>query len=250
MDNLYSKLLLLPLALVLGCGRAPESSTSAAGSAPDTAPRVNTHTAPRSSSATTPPGTDTRVPKEIQTEGYQYYGLANPSPIPMTRSVGQQTLTGNVVTRFMEAKGGAAFFQQSWTGEFADIGSSDLSADKTGIYTTAVFGQKLPKPQLELPSNPKNGFSWHIHASFKMPTGENVEQDGTDKIVGLQSIKVAGKTYDALLVEENGTLKTGQQLVNVDIKKWLVKNIGTVKLQIDSKDKKGAAQTATLEAKL
>jgi hypothetical protein len=185
------------------------------------------------------------VPAAVKTVGYDYYGLTNLKTLPMNGHVNGQSEKASQETKLVSVDTDSATYEQKVTGSFAQ--TSTIRATKEGVFTISVNGQEQDKPQLELPADPKPGFSWQIHAKFDDQRGGHIILSSTDKIVGVQKIKVGNQTYDALLITETGQMHQGNTVYDLNSKKWVAKGIGQVKVDLISKTGTGAPTNITLE---
>lgn len=215
--------LLIPVAAaLLGCD---QSSSSSANTPSQTSTAAPADSAPKEIPANSP------VPAGLKTTAYEYYGLDNRQPLPMKETDADTVKTGTAVTAIVSVAKDKAVFNQSWTGDLAQLGDSEVEATKDGIFATSLYGQTLPKPQLDLPANPQPGSTWTFQASVQGPNGEDIQEQGSDKVVGVEKLQIGNKTYDALRVEEQGTSSVNQKEYKDTATRWYVKGLGAVKLE-------------------
>jgi hypothetical protein len=179
------------------------------------------------------------VDPSLKTEGYRYYGLDAHDALPMIETIGDTVLTGGAVTRIVSATKDKAIFDLGWTGELSSHADSQVEATKDGVFAISLYGQTLPQPQMDIPADPKPGATWTYVANVKGPNGEDIQEQGSDKIVGLEKLQIGKKTYDSLRIDEQGTSRVDQTQYTDTAKRWLVKGLGTVKLETDSTSSKG-----------
>ncbi len=84
---------------------------------------------------------------------------------------------------------------------------------------------------MDLPANPQPGNSWTFQASVQGPNGEDIEEQGSDKVVGIEKLQIGKKTYDALRVEEQGTSSVNQKEYKDTATRWYVKGLGAVNFE-------------------
>jgi hypothetical protein len=156
----------------------------------------------------------------------------------MKETTGDQELTGAAITAIVSVSKDKAVFDQTWTGDLANHADSEVLATPDGIYAVSLYGQTLPTPQKNLPADPTPGKTWSYEASVTAPNGADVQEKGTDKIVGIEKLQIGKKTYDALRIDEAGTSRVDQKVFTDTATRWLVKGLGTVKL--DTKSTSGA----------
>jgi len=232
------------VAACVSCTKQPNATATAAGLS--STPTPATPKSEPTEATTKPPGVAT-IPSEIKTAGFEYYGLSNTKPLPMKGVVTGARRTGAWVNSLIGFDSNKATYEQRFTGTLSELGVNRVTADKSGIYATSVSGFVLDKPQLELPADPQPGFTWKFNVTIKGPNQESILDSGTDKIVGVKKVTAGGKSYDALLVEETGSLTGGGNTANVTARKWLVKGLGPVRQEIHS-ESQGKKQDIVLEA--
>ena len=233
------------VATCVGC-TVRHSSGTATETAPSPSPTPATLKSEPTEATTKPAGAAT-IPSEIKTAGFEYYGLSNTKPLSMKGLVTGARRTGAWVNSLVGFDSNKATYEQRFTGTLSELGVNRVTADKSGIYATSVSGYVLDKPQLELPADPQPGFTWKFNVTIKGSNQESILDSGTDKIVGMKKVTAGGKSYDALLVEESGSLTGGGNTANVTARKWLVKGLGPVRQEIHS-ESQGKKQDIVLEA--
>lgn len=188
------------------------------------------------------------IPAAVKTEGFYYYGLDNAKPFAMEKVNGSATDKGSSITKLVRVVNGNAFFDITYTGGLVALTPSRVEATKTGIYTVRMSDTDLPHPQLELPADPKPGYSWTVKATFNDAGGDEIHANESDRIVGIQSITVNGRRYKALYVEGHGTFSNGGNQYPYEGKKWFVKGLGAVKIVSKTKTQNGQSLTMTVQA--
>jgi len=178
--------------------------------------------------------TNSPIPANLKTAGYDYYGLDDRTPLPMKETVGDSVLLGAAVTRIVSVDKNKAVFDQSWTGDLVQHADSEVEATPEGVFAISLYNQTLPNPQMNLPADPVTGKAWTYEASVTGPNGEDIKEKGRDVIIGVEKLQLGKKTYDALRIDEAGTSRVNQKEYRDTVKRWLVKGLGTVKLETDS----------------
>lgn len=234
----------LALLALAGCSHSSSSTSTAEV---NTSPKPPATATPTEAKTKPPSSTDSAIPAEVKTTGFEYYGLGNLTPLPMKGTMNGKAIKAVWVNVLTGVDDGRATFQQGWKGDLADTGTSRVTADKTGVYATSVYGKELAEPQLEMPADPKPGRTWNFHASFTGPHQETFLESGTDRLVGERQIKAGGKSYNALLTEETGTLTSGGNSMAITTRKWLVKGLGAVREEIHGKGGDGKPTDIVLE---
>lgn len=187
------------------------------------------------------------MPAGVKTEAFDYTGLGNPSVLSFKRTMPGQTAEGTLEVKLKAVKGDKAVFEETYSGDLSDLGTQELTATPTGVYITAAFGHSFAKPQLQLPAKPAPGAKWTFQTDLTTPAGAKVFSSGSDTVVGIQSVKIGGTTYQALVVKEVGLYK-GATSAHYTGTTWLVKGKGAVKEEIVTRPDKGSQSTMTLEA--
>jgi|GEM_PF-1982858 len=189
------------------------------------------------------------VPKELMHEGYQYEGLSNNKPIDMELVVSGRSdiITGSQSVTFDGMKDGKAMYRVERTGGLSMLGSDTMAVEKDGIYNLKSSVASLSNHAMELPANPKPGMTWKFHVSSDKKDSQ-MDMATECKVVGIQSVKTKGGTYDkALLVEQDSTGLLAGKNVRTVSRSWYVKGIGTVKADLTTHNADGSTQTLTIQ---
>jgi len=236
--------------MALGAGCTARQSAGVSTDKSPSTPAATTPKEPESTEATTKPAGASTVPAEVKTAGFEYYGLSNLKPLKMAGMVQGAQRSGALETTLVGFDEHKATYEQRYTGTLSELskpGANRVTADKTGVYVTSIFGQVLDKPQMELPADPKPGATWHFAGTIKGDNQESILDTGDTKIIGEQKVKIGGKEYDTLLVQDTGTVSRGGTTENVTAKRWFVKGLGAVKQELESVVN-GKKTTVVLEA--
>src|SRR5579884_3290576 len=94
-----------------------------------------------------PSGASEAVPASLKTAGYEYWGLDNAHPVPMTANENGTTKRGACLNKLVKVTSTGAIFEQDWTGELSDLGTEQVEAEPTGVFVISAFGNALAKPQ-------------------------------------------------------------------------------------------------------
>jgi|GEM_PF-1373457 len=231
----------LALLAVLGCSNAP---------APDTTPTVKTTTtsATGSTEGTTKPNGDattakapdpSTVPASVKTDAFSYFGLDNDKTMNVELRVsGREPQTGGVTVKLTKVDADSATYEVERTGGIADeLGSDTIVVDKTGVYITGnTTGTISPAKSLQLPAVVTPGTKWPSKSKVSSSNGQELEDDSTFVVKGVQSITTKAGKYDALVVTSTGTalVKTidGQKKAKYDTTTYYVKGKGMVKASV------------------
>ena len=102
------------------------------------------------------------VPAALKSEGYQYYGLDEGSPVEFEISQAQGTapMTGTSSTRLVAVEKGIARFASAKTGILSRQGDEELEARPDGIYNTKVGKESVKPAQLVMPAQVPPGKVW------------------------------------------------------------------------------------------
>ncbi|HZH98056.1 MAG TPA: hypothetical protein VEX38_03720 [Fimbriimonadaceae bacterium] len=216
------------LSMLLGCQSQQQASTSGPASGSKSGSPSSTKAAPGGE-------TGQVVPDELKHEGYQYFGIGGKSlQLEMVNSANKTTSSGSQMFELEGVKDGEAKFTQTWTGGLNALGSSVVAVRKDGVYTIENAGREVKPPQLELPADPKPGFSWSGSSSFYLPDQTKVDQQTKLTIVSTERVKTKGGEFDALKVKVTGTLNYGGKKNPVDMTYWYVKEVGPVRVEFSS----------------
>ncbi|MEQ1822513.1 MAG: hypothetical protein ABL949_08385 [Fimbriimonadaceae bacterium] len=231
-------LLLIVAGTVLGCQTAERPKT--------TEPEVKTDTTTKTAE---PAKTELVIPDEIKTEGYAFYGLDRKEPVKVELiQPGQDKKTGELSFELKEVKNGKLYFNQIYGGQISENfgATSELYADKSGIYGTAMLGKPIDEPQLEMPANVSSGKSWAMGKPLK--TDSFTIDSMTNKIAGIESVTVPLGKFDALKMVSTAKLTQGTTKTSATLTAWMVKGIGMVKLIIKTVDAQGKSQQQEMRA--
>lgn len=174
-----------------------------------------------------------KVPTELQTDAYHYYGLNNSKPVPMEMKVtGGPAKTGTQALEYVGMKAGKAIYTLKHTGGLTELGDTTMSLEKDGLYSTATSIGKGGDHELELPANLAIGTSWPVKSTYVTNDGRKIETEATFKVLRSEKVKVPSGTFDALYIESDGTAKFDTQNVRMKTLNWYVKDHGQVKTEI------------------
>jgi hypothetical protein len=208
-----------------------------------------------SSATTEPPKEDSakkEVPASYKHAGYEYYGLSNEKSLNMELKRSGGTMSGGQEFKLEEVKEDGAYYLQQWTGDLAPNGNTRLRVDDKGIYGVEAQGNKIEPAQLEMPADPKPGFTWTSNSKIQLAGGSI---DSTvSKIIGTKKIKVNGKDVEVLVVERTSKAKlpnTKNEIVDQTLKsvEYYQKGVGAVKVEVSVTGKGIPTNTFSMEAK-
>lgn len=211
------------------------------------------------STATTDAGKDEpketpvkELPATYKHAGFEYYGLSNAKLLTMELKRAGGTLTGGQEFKLEEVKEDGAYYLQQWTGDLAPNGNTRLRVDEKGIFGIEAQGNKIDPAQLEMPADPKPGFSWTSNSKIQLAGGSI---DSTvSKVIGTKTIKVGGKDVEVLVVERVSKAKlpnTKNEIVDQTLKsvEYYQKGIGAVRVEVSVTGKGVPTNTFSMEAK-
>jgi len=245
-------------------GSSAPTSNVAAQAAPNppanSEPAKPAETAPAAASTETKPAlTSTSVPAKLKTAAYEYYGLEDLQPFPMkkiSKSPGktpadkptESSDNGSAQKALLSVTNDKAIFEVTYSEGLMGVPVTKLMVNKDGVFTTSVEGQELPTPQLEMPANPSPGRSWSVKANFTDQQGHHIQDQETDKVIGVKKIEIAGKSYNALYVEAKGILNVDGVKSDYFGQNWFAKGIGAVKSISSTRTNSGQIVSVTLVA--
>jgi uncharacterized lipoprotein NlpE involved in copper resistance len=244
-------LLSLIVVCLVGCDNKTESTngTNSTVKAVSTDPKsleTNASDANNAAGTTTKavePSLDlAKIPAELKSDAYEYYGLGRTEPIKMTVNQNGSSEPASQTVKLTKVENGKAEFTISNEGGLSKLGEVLVSLDKEGVRVVSVNGQKADTNTFELPTGLSKGKTW----PFKLPSGEQ-SLAGSNVVKGTESITTAVGTYnDALVVVSTAAGKQNGESVQVSMKNWLVKGRGLVKAVITNVSGKNK-QTFTME---
>jgi hypothetical protein len=173
------------------------------------------------------------IPSELKHDAFRYYGLSNLKSVEMERRGGGPSISGGRVVRLTGIVDGKALYDIDNTGGLEAMPDEKLSVEKDGIYTVGLSGGTMtPARNLSLPADLTPGKTWPNKTTLKMDSGQTLVADHTYKVVGEQKVKTKAGEFDALLVEAGGPTEQNGMKMQAQMKIWLVKDVGPVKMEM------------------
>ncbi len=176
------------------------------------------------------------IPASLKHSGYEYYGLGFEGPLAYKQTTNGNSEDAGQTSTFIRMEGGKAYFKTTRTGQFSQVGETEVMVDGTGVYTTAVGGKKLNEPSLEVPADIAPGSKWESTSTFTMNSGTapmEVSQSMTYRAMKLETITSKAGKFETLKITANGTMTvSGTKSKNVSTM-WFCKGIGFVKMNSD-----------------
>jgi len=208
------------------------------------------------STATTEPPKEEPAKKEVPANykhaGFEYYGLGNDKALSMELKRAGGTMSGGQEFKLEDVKEDGAYYLQQWTGDLAPNGNTRLRVDEKGIFGIEAQGNKIEPAQLEMPADPKPGFTWTSNSKIQLAGGSI---DSTvSKIIGTKKIKVNGKEVEVLVVERTSKAKLPNpknEIVDQTLKstEYYEKGVGAVKVEMLVTGKGVPTNSFSMEAK-
>ena len=230
----YPSILVLVVALLIGCSPKVEAPPKSSGSgdaaaAPDK-PGVS------SADSAEPTVSLAAVPQSARTDAFDYYGLGSTGAMDVEmKTPDQPARTGSVSFKFDKIDGDKAHFKVSRTGAVAEIlGDNEGYADASGVYMTGTsIGTITPDKFLALPSNLTPGKTWNLKNKISANNGQTIAEDSVYKVQGERDVKTKAGVQKALLVTSTGsaTQTSGGTTIKhkYETKSWYVKGEGPVR---------------------
>jgi|CXWL01.1.fsa_nt_gi hypothetical protein len=176
------------------------------------------------------------IPESFKHAGFQYYGLGFDGPLAYKQASQGNSDDAGQTTVFDRMEGGKAYFKTSRTGQFSQIGDSEVMVDETGVYTTAVSGKKLTNPSLEVPADLAPGRTWQSDSTFTLDsngTAIEVSQSMSYQAVKLESTASRAGKFETLKITASGTMTvSGTESKNISTM-WFAKGVGFVKMNTE-----------------
>lgn len=218
--------------LLVGCSGGAKTAASGTTGAPGST--AGTETPPQKGVVSKPQLQD--VPAELRHDAFAYYGLNNSQPVDMEAREGAIASTGARISRLVEVADGKAIFETEYTGGLANLGTERISIEPDGAYTIDIsIGEMTPERSLTLPASLTAGKSWQQNTTVEQPGGAKLVTNQTHKVVGQEKVKTKAGEFDSILVVATGTMDQNGQKSDVQMKYWLVKDVGPVKMEVTSK---------------
>lgn len=186
------------------------------------------------------------VPADLKGPAYEYYGIGSGKPVTYTVTSPQMNGKTTIEFEVKEVKDGEAIVQSKRTGVGAEQASdTQLILKKDGLYSTQFNGVPLNPPVMELPNDLTQGKKYTAKASVST-NGQEMVLDLTNTVGGIEKVKTARGTFDALRIKTTGSMKVGTVTAKLDVEQWLVKGIGVVKYVANTTSPQGK-QLATMD---
>lgn len=187
---------------------------------------------------------DIGIPAELVTDGLELMGH------PFDKKITYQ-VTGFPIGSSSEQIVVPSYDADKKQLTFSYEGSPNMSSETyelrpDGVYGVSLAGNALEPPLKALPSEVSDGLSWPSVGTLKQ--GAGIDIDTTIRVTGREKVKVPAGEYDALVIAEEGTIKTEGGTLKVTGKAWYVEGIGAVKRLVDQTDPTGKASNITIEA--
>lgn len=120
----------------------------------------------------------------------------------------------------------------TWKGQLATlIGNEEYECTAEGVYAKRVLNADVQPSFVFLPAKLEVGKKWNAKYTVAASTGQNLEVTSNFKIVGNQKIKVSLGEFDAVVVQESGTVKTKEINAMLIGKSWYANGIGLIKTE-------------------
>jgi len=150
----------------------------------------------------------------------------------VTNSTERRTTMSEQTTKLLEVANGMATYSSEVT-EGGSLAMTILWTVKPdGVYARQKGAGADDKPQLQIPAVITPGKTWTAKENY-MIGGVAATTVTTNRIVGFEKVKTARGPFNALVVESKGTFnQAGKKPGQIDTKTWLVRDIGTVRVEM------------------
>jgi hypothetical protein len=174
------------------------------------------------------------IPVALQHQGFRYMGLAYGQTRPMEMlQDGKVVCTGTQTAGFAGMKDGAALYTVTNTGTVGNtLGNLTYSVEKTGVYDISSTIEEGTTHDLELPASFQVGSKWTSKSTFYTKNGRKITVNDTSRVIGPQSVTTPAGTFDAMLVQSDGTADYDGEPFKVSSHIWYVLDRGLVKWQV------------------
>lgn len=221
--------------LVAGCNNPPAASSEAKGSG---------------TSAATPATPPTpKVPDALKTDGYYYYGLDNTKPLTYSMTLNGAKPADGVQTVQLTGVDKEANFTLSRTGSLVNLGDEELVVKPDGVYLVRSMWGPVEPAMMAFPDKATEGKTWKTSNTMKGSDDRSYKMDLTYTIGKVEKVKVQAGEFDALKVTSAGTLTMDGKSYPLTAEGWYSKQVGTVKLELKSKDEGGKEKATIVELK-
>jgi hypothetical protein len=179
------------------------------------------------------------MPDNLKHEGYQYYGLDKAEELTYDFDNNGMVQQGTQKHTYKGMASGSPQYAIERSEALSILGVDTVEVKEDGIYLVSAREQKLEKPVLALPAKLEVGKTWQIDQKLKDVNGADVSTVATQKVEKAEKITVAGQSYDCIVISMSGKITTGGKTQDVTGKTWYSAGVGTVKLELNSKDPAG-----------
>jgi hypothetical protein len=200
-------------------GQATSASTPAKSSAPSTAHQEAPQTA--------------TVPAALMHDAYRYMGLGVSDPVKMTvtrSDTGTVSSSEQTTTLKSVRKGVALYVQDVTVGQIPTM-EVEYTVKKDGVYARQLGGGANEQPKLQLPAVVTPGKTWKVTEKY-VAGSTKMTMVTVTRIVGFEQVKTARGELQALVLDATGTETQSGKTAPVEMKTWLVKDIGAVRTEM------------------
>jgi hypothetical protein len=213
------------LVVALGCGKTEDKVSTQAPVAPsgDTA-----QTAPETKGPSV-----SEVPTSLKTDAFDYYGLGSDKPVDFEMVGSGGTKTGARIVTLKSVNGDKAVFEVQFTGGLDQLGTTEYSLEPGGLFATkSSIGTLKDTHQLEVPAKLDVGVTWKSKVEATLTDNTQLKSDQIYKVVKREQVTTKAGKFDALRIDVTGNSQVGSQKTKDDLKIWLVKGVGPIKMDI------------------
>ena len=189
------------------------------------------------------------VPDSLKHEAFEYFGLGNTGPVKYTfvRVEGDKPESGTQSVELKAVGDGIADFVIRRDGALSALGVEDVQVKPDGVYLVSSTHGSPEKPVMVMPSKLEPGATWGGDHTLKSPDGSEVKYSGKSKFEKKETLTVAGKSYETILVSESAELELAGSKRSVSGKTWFASGVGVVRMRLEVKTPDGKLVKSSIE---
>jgi hypothetical protein len=189
------------------------------------------------------------VPESLKHEAFLYFGLGNTGPVKYTfvRVEGDKPEAGTQSVELKAVGDGSADYVIRRDGALSALGVEDVQVRADGVYLVSSTLGTPEKPVLVMPSKLEPGSTWGGDHTLKSPDGSEVKYSGKSKFERKETLTVAGKSYETVLVSESAELELAGSKRSVSGKTWFASGVGVVRMRLEVKSADGKLVKSSIE---
>lgn len=179
------------------------------------------------------------IPEKFKHDGFYYYGLNDGKELTYEFEFNGSKSKGTQKSVYVGMQNELPHFRIERSGALSSMGVDDVEVREDGVYLVSVREQALEKAALALPAQLEVGKTWTLEQNLTAGDGKSVSSTGTQKIVKQEQLKTPAGMFDTYVITLDGKMTMDGKTEPVSGKAWYSKEVGTVKLEVQSVDAEG-----------